>query len=79
MVALVGPEGVGPARTLTNASRVVGGDLPVKAIGADGGAVDAGAARFLPFDHVEGGLLVFDAPPAGAVAVEIPGYGLLPL
>ncbi len=79
VVVIVGPDGLRSPRRVAGSRFVPGGELRATARDADGATVSQGAARFLPFDHLDGGLLVFPAPPEGASSVEVAGYGVVEL
>ena len=79
LTVLVGPEGLSNPLRSRSPARFARGEHPVTARGVDGDTISVDGARFLPFDHVDGGLLVFPAPPDGAKSVEVEGFGTLSL
>ncbi len=79
MSVIVDGDGPRSPRLQSGAFRFVPSGDTVKLLDSDGLLLQESDARFLPFDHVEGGLLVFPAPPPEAKAVDVPGYGQLRL
>jgi hypothetical protein len=77
MSVIVDGDGVHSPKLQPGAFRFVPGGDVVKVLDADGFLLQESDARFLPFDHVDGGLLVFPAPPEGARAVDVPGFGVM--
>lgn len=76
MSVIVDGDGVRSPQRLTG--RPITGNKVVTVLEADGAEVTT-EARFLPFDHLEGGLLVFEAPAEDALAIDVPGHGILAL
>lgn len=79
MSVIVDSEGLRSPRVQAGAYRHQTGGDAVKVLDAEGLTLEESDARFLPFDHLDGGLLVFPAPPEGARTIEVPGYGVLSL
>ena len=79
MSVIVDANGLRSPRRQPGNLRFRAGDATARFFNADGFQIDEGTARFLPFDHIDGGLLVLPAPPEGATAIDVPGYGALTL
>lgn len=77
MSVIVDEGGLHSPRRQPASQRFLPGDTVVKVLDAQGSPLNEAAARFLPFDHIDGGLLVFPAPPEGAVGIDVPGHGSL--
>ncbi len=79
MTVLVDGDGLHSPRLVTDAMPVPGADATARMLDADGLELDELDARYLPFDHVPGGMLVFPAPAEGVSVIDVPGYGSLQL